>query len=57
MDYTEIVKGQAGNRLVIKYKPKESSGAYTSHYASVEEFLTDAQARGRCPIEWYKILN
>ena len=49
-----VMRGQAGDRLIIGYKPKGSNFTKTSHYANKEEFF-DAVKRNKDEIEWYQV--
>ena len=52
MNSYKVLKGQAGNRIIIRHKEIDRPLTCTSHYANVEEFL-----RIKKNIEWYQIDN
>ncbi len=47
-----VMRGQAGNRLIITRKERIFSCPITSHYSSLNEFWS---LHGTDDIEWYKI--
>ncbi len=52
----DVMKGQAGDRLIIRWKIADSGGTMSSHFSSIDEFLDSIKKRGR-EMEWYQVGN
>lgn len=56
--YYNVMRNQGGSdRVTIRWKYVDGSGTTASHFASVEEFLTEKSNNPMRKIEWYQVGN